>query len=121
MDSTIYEIYNQTLDRSLAWKCLKCGMPNFSTSLFDTMGLIDTSNRFDSLSIPDSPTLTDIGSRTATSSRVGVQHTRPKAAKKAVLNHPQTKRILNKAAQKHELSTNNADFCILNQICVTKP
>lgn len=52
MDSSMYEIYNQTLDRSLAWECFKCSMPNFSTSLFDTMGLIDTSNRFYSLSVP---------------------------------------------------------------------
>ena len=67
MDSTMFEFYNQTLDRSLAWECLKRGMPNFSTSLFDTIGLIDTSNRFDSLSIPDSRAPTDIGPPTATS------------------------------------------------------
>ena len=82
---------NQTLDRSLAWECLKCGMPNFSTALFDTIGLIDTSNRFDSLSIPDSPVPTDIGSSTAMSSPVGVQHTMPKTA----LNHPLRILIMN--------------------------
>ena len=73
----------------------KCGMPNFSTSLFDTIGLIDTSNRFDSLSIPDSPAPADIWPPTATSSPVGVQHTRPKTAKKAVLNHPLRLLIMN--------------------------
>ena len=87
-DSTMYDIYNQTLDRGLAWECLKCGMPNFSTSLFDTMGLVDTSSRFDSLSITDSPAPTVIGSPIATSSPVGVQHTWPKTAKMTVLNHP---------------------------------
>ena len=53
MDTNMYSIYNQSLDRNLAWICLNCGMPNFSTSLFDTIGLIETGNHFDSLSIPD--------------------------------------------------------------------
>ena len=66
------------LDRSLAWECLNCGMPNFSTSLFDTLGLIDTSNCFDSLSVPDSQITTDLGTPTATSSSVGLQQTKPK-------------------------------------------
>ena len=59
------------------------------------MGLIDTSIRLDSLSIPDSPAPTDIGSPTATFFPVGVQHTRPKTAKKAVLNHPLRILIMN--------------------------
>ena len=60
-------------------------MPNFSTSLFDTIGLIETSNRFDSLSIPDSPFPTDLGTPTAHSSPVGVQHSRAKTGKKSLL------------------------------------
>ena len=64
VNSNMYSIYNQSLDRSLAWECLNCGMPNFSTSLFDTLGLIDTSYRFDSLSIPDSPIPTELGTPT---------------------------------------------------------
>ena len=70
-------------------------MPNFSTSLFNTIGLIDTSNRFDSLSIPDSPAPSDVGPPIATSSPVGVQHTRPKTDKKAILNHPLRILIMN--------------------------
>ena len=79
----MHEIYSQTLDKSEAWECFRCGMSNFSA-----MCLIDTRNRFDSLSIPDSPVPTDIGSLAATSSPVSVQHTRPKTVTKADLNHP---------------------------------
>ena len=52
-------------------------------------------NRFDSLSIPDSPVPTDIGSLAATSSPVGVQYTRPKTVTKADLNHPLRILIMN--------------------------
>ena len=95
MDSNIYSIYNQSLDRSLAWEYLNCGMPNFSTSFFDTIGLIETSNRFDSLSIPDSLIPTDLGTPTAHSSPVGVQHSRAKTGKKSILNHPLRILIMN--------------------------
>ena len=54
-----------------------------------------TEGGFDSLSIPDSPAPTNIGPPTATSSPVGVQHTRPKTIKKAVLNHPLRILIMN--------------------------
>ena len=57
-------------------------MPNISTSLFDTLGLIDTSNRFDSLSIPNSPIPTELGTPTATSSPVGLQPVKPKTGNK---------------------------------------
>ena len=45
--------------------------------------------------IPDSPVPTDTGSPTATSSPVSVWHTRPKIAKKTVLNHPLRILIMN--------------------------
>ena len=96
VNSNMYSFYNQSLDRSLAWECLNCGMPNFSTSLFDTLGLIDTSNRFDSLSIPDSPIPTELGTPTATSSPVGLQPVKPKTGnKKSVLYHPLRILIMN--------------------------
>ena len=34
---------------------IKCGMPNFSTTLFDTSTSLDTHNRFDSLSSLSDP------------------------------------------------------------------
>ena len=52
----MYGIYNKSLSKSIAWECIRCGMPNFSTSLFDTS--LEVSNRFESLSSlsePDSP------------------------------------------------------------------
>ena len=44
--------------KNIVWECMKCGMPNFSTSLFDTTASLETHNRFDSLSSlsdPESP------------------------------------------------------------------
>ena len=60
MSLTMYSIYNKSLRTSVAWECMKCGMPNFSTSLFDTSASLDTHNRFytlSSLSEPDSVVL----------------------------------------------------------------
>ena len=62
MSSTMYGIYN--LSKSIAWECIRCGMPNFSTSLFDTTSSLEVSNRFESLSSlsePDSPIPDNIG------------------------------------------------------------
>ena len=58
MGFTMYELYTKYLDRSVAWEWLKCDMPNFATTFFNTMA--------------------------DTSSPVGVQHTMPKT----ILNHP---------------------------------
>ena len=58
MSSTIYSILNKSSGKSIVWECMKCGMPNFSTSLFDTTAYMETHNRFDSLSSlsdPESP------------------------------------------------------------------
>ena len=58
MSPTMYSIYNRSLGKSMAWECMRCGMPNFSTSLFDTTASLEVSNRFEtlsSLSEPDSP------------------------------------------------------------------
>ena len=63
MSSTMYGIYNKSLSKSIAWECIRCGMPNFSTSLFDTEASLEVSNRFEtlsSLSEPDSPVLDHI-------------------------------------------------------------
>ena len=64
MSSTMYGIYNKSLSKSIAWECIRCGMPNFSTSLFDTEASLEVSNRFEtlsSLSEPDSPVPDHIG------------------------------------------------------------
>ena len=41
MSTTMYGVYNRTLNKSMAWECVRCGMPNFSTSLFDTSASLD--------------------------------------------------------------------------------
>ena len=64
MSSTMYGIYNKSLNKSIAWECIRCGMPNFSTSLFDTTASLEVSNIFEtlsSLSEPDSPVPDNIG------------------------------------------------------------
>ena len=58
MSSTMYSILNKSSGKNIVWECLKCGMPNFSTSLFDTTASLETHNRFaslSSLSDPESP------------------------------------------------------------------
>ena len=39
MSSTMYSILNKSSGKNTVWECLKCGMPNFSTTLFDTTDL----------------------------------------------------------------------------------
>ena len=47
MGSHIYECMNN----SISWHCLQCGVPNFSTALFDSWA-IPTSNTYSELSTP---------------------------------------------------------------------
>ena len=44
-------IYNALANSSCSWICCGCGLPNFSSSLFDTFG-ISTQNYYHSLSSP---------------------------------------------------------------------
>ena len=55
MSSTMYGIYNKSLSKSIAWECIRCGMPNFSISLFDTTASPEVSNRFETLSSLSEP------------------------------------------------------------------
>ena len=88
MSSTMYSIYNRSMNQSCAWECLKCGMPNFSTSLFDFQASINLSNRFSSLSMPDSPLPDCLGSPNTASSPIAQPTTKTKRKKKANLDHP---------------------------------
>ena len=101
MSPTMYSIYNRSLGKSMAWECKRCGMPNFSTSLFDTTASLEASNRFEtlsSLSEPDSPVPDNIvpPPPKAASSPIVQQskEARPKT-NKAVLNHPLRILIMN--------------------------
>ena len=56
--STVQYRHLVAAGKNIVWECMKCGMPNFSTSLFDTTASLETHNRFDSLSSlsdPESP------------------------------------------------------------------
>ena len=99
MSPTMYSIYNRSLGKSMAWECMRCGMPNFSTSLFDTTASLEVSNRLEtlsSLSEPDSPVPDNIGPPKAASSPIVQQskEAKPKT-NKAVLNHPLRILIMN--------------------------
>ena len=76
---------------------LRCGVPNYSTSLFDTTTAEDTDNRFESFpsfSDPDSPMPDNIGSPAAASSPI-VQQSKEAKTKKAHLDHPLRMLIIN--------------------------
>ena len=113
MSTTMYSILNKSSGKGIVWECIKCGIPNFSTTLFDTSTSPDTQNRFDSLSSlsdPESPVPDNISPSTAASSPI-VQdrnEARTKTAK-AVLNHPlrilimNCQSIKNKKAELHTI------------------
>ena len=114
MNSAMYSLYNKSLSKSIAWECLKCGMPNFSTSLFDTTASLDTYNRFDSLSSlsePDSPVPDNIAPPPKAASSPIVQQQREVKSRttKSVLNHPlrilvmNCQSIKNKRAELHTI------------------
>lgn len=44
---------------NVSWECLRCGLPNFSTSLFDTI-IVNSSNSFEPLFSPSSEASSDI-------------------------------------------------------------
>ena len=110
---TSYGIYNKSLSKSIAWECIRCGMPNFSTSLFDTTASLEVSNRFEtlsSLSEPNSPVPDNIAPPQAASSPIVQQPKEAKSkTKKAVLNHPlrilimNCQSIQNKKAEIHDV------------------
>ena len=44
--------YNYHAQTDVSWICCTCGLPNFSTSLFESL-VVDTSNVFDSLNVDE--------------------------------------------------------------------
>ena len=90
MSTTMYRILNKYFDKVIVWECIKCVMPNFSTTLFYTSFSLGTQNRFDSLSSlsdPESPVTNNIGAPTAASWAIVQDKNEAKAkTAKAVLN-----------------------------------
>jgi hypothetical protein len=72
MNTAVYESLNVN---SVTWDCINCGLPNFSTSFFETT--IETSNTFDPLDNDTSDT--SFGEPTATSSPHPKHHQGQKA------------------------------------------
>ena len=48
------KIYNALANTSISWQCCNCGIPNFSSSLFNSTPSLDNSNRFQPLFDPRS-------------------------------------------------------------------
>ena len=94
----MYSILNKSSGKNIVWECLKCGMPNFSTSLFDTPASLKTHNRFDSLSSLSDPEI-PIPDIIAPPLQPPPIVQEPKEAKgkaaKAALNHPLRNLIMN--------------------------
>ena len=51
----LYSILNKSSGKNIVWECLKCGMPNFFTTLFDTTASLETHNQFGLLSFLSDP------------------------------------------------------------------
>ena len=100
MKHLLYSILNKSSGKNIVWECLKCGMPNFSTTLFDTTASLETHNQFGLLSSLSDPEnlIPDIIAPpppppTAVSSPI-VQESK-EAKGKADLNHPLRMLIMN--------------------------
>ncbi|CAC5378759.1 unnamed protein product [Mytilus coruscus] len=73
IDQHMYKILNNS---NISWECIKCGMPNFSTTFFNTT--IETSNSYADLSTDDNTcNLDHIGTPTHTSSPILKQKSKP--------------------------------------------
>ena len=100
MKHLLYSILNKSSGKNIVWECLKCGMPNFSTTLFDTTASLEAHNRFDflsSLSDPESLIPEIIAPPppppTAVSSPIVLESKEAKG--KAALSHPLRILIMN--------------------------
>ena len=98
MSTTMYSILNKSSGKGIVWECFKCGIPNFSTTLFDTSTFLDTQTDF----IHNHPCCTlkaryQITSAPTAASSPIVQDQNEARAKtaKAVLNHPLQILIMN--------------------------
>ena len=84
----LYGIMNKS---NISWHCIQCGMPNFSTSFFNT-STIETSNIYDSLNQTSFNSIGSPGAPTASSSPIAKQ-TNP-SSKKPKLTTNKNKKIL---------------------------
>lgn len=64
--SQIYDFPNISQNTNVSWICCTCGLPNFSSTLFNVSATLQTSNQFSNLS--DCSFTSSIGSPAATSS-----------------------------------------------------
>lgn len=80
MASHMYSIMDNP---NLSWYCIQCGLPNFSTSIFD-FTCIETSNRFSTLnsSVNSELNISNIGEPNATSSPPKTTHDKGKQRNK---------------------------------------
>ena len=92
MSSTMYSILNKSSGKKIVWECMKCGMSNFSTSLFDTTASLETHKIwFFIVTVRpwESDTRYNCPPHTAASSQIVHRSMEAKGkATKAALNHP---------------------------------
>ncbi|KAK3104461.1 hypothetical protein FSP39_002497 [Pinctada imbricata] len=83
MASYMYSIMDKSENIHLSWDCIHCGLPNFSTSIFDYT-CIETSNRFSTFnsSANSDFNMSNIGEPNATSSPLRTTHDKGKQRNK---------------------------------------
>ena len=82
-------VFNALAGSNISWHCVTCGMPNLSSSLFESF-MINTSNQFDQLSnsnVAVSPGTPAFTSSPIKMTRIGkVNYQKPRNTKVLVIN-----------------------------------
>ena len=90
-------VYNALASSSISWQCTACGMPNFSTTLFDSFVIDSSSNSFEHLSnsnislSPGPPAATSSPIKQSNLHQPGKTATKPKNTKILVVNFQSVK------------------------------